>query len=349
MHIDCSRSDKNKQKKCRGSLTVEAVLTFPVFLCFFILLIYFIKLACINISLNHAAAETAKHIASSCYPVTYVNRFEDEIFPREGYIGSIIKNEVKKADSYILYGSKNEYSDFLSKILSGEAGEKDFSCLMNEFAENILKKGLQNMVLDETADDYFTVKVQAEYKAAEVLMKKFISDKIMDSDNLKVVFVNLPQSNTEYRIKNNSVWYKNICDKIGYKPGQNEVVIAIEYKTDISLPFISTREIKITKKAVEKAWVNGSYTAYNPLKLFNKSTGSNSKTKSDNGSSKDESEKSEESDSEVVYITRTGTRYHKNGCMYLRKSKIAITKREAIKKGYVPCKICIGGQKPFGK
>lgn len=42
---------------------------------------------------------------------------------------------------------------------------------------------------------------------------------------------------------------------------------------------------------------------------------------------------------EIVYVTNTGTKYHRDGCSYL-KSKKAITKTEAIKKGYSACSRC---------
>lgn len=42
----------------------------------------------------------------------------------------------------------------------------------------------------------------------------------------------------------------------------------------------------------------------------------------------------------VVYITKTGEKYHKDGCRYLRQSKIKTTKKEAIKNGYGACKVC---------
>ena len=41
-----------------------------------------------------------------------------------------------------------------------------------------------------------------------------------------------------------------------------------------------------------------------------------------------------------VYITRTGAKYHRNGCRYLRKSQIAISKSNAVKRGYRACKVC---------
>lgn len=43
---------------------------------------------------------------------------------------------------------------------------------------------------------------------------------------------------------------------------------------------------------------------------------------------------------ETVYITRTGEKYHEDGCHHLRKSKFGIDREEAIRKGYTPCKNC---------
>ena len=43
---------------------------------------------------------------------------------------------------------------------------------------------------------------------------------------------------------------------------------------------------------------------------------------------------------EIVYITRTGTKYHRAGCSSLRKSAIPISKKDAVARGYSPCKRC---------
>ena len=45
-------------------------------------------------------------------------------------------------------------------------------------------------------------------------------------------------------------------------------------------------------------------------------------------------------DDPIVYITETGTKYHRDGCQFLKKSKIPIKKSEAIKQGYTPCSVC---------
>ena len=42
----------------------------------------------------------------------------------------------------------------------------------------------------------------------------------------------------------------------------------------------------------------------------------------------------------TVYITDTGEKYHADGCRYLKKSKIPISKSDAIARGYGACSKC---------
>lgn len=43
---------------------------------------------------------------------------------------------------------------------------------------------------------------------------------------------------------------------------------------------------------------------------------------------------------QIVYITKTGKKYHKSSCGHLRKSKIAIEKSKAKELGYTACGTC---------
>jgi hypothetical protein len=43
---------------------------------------------------------------------------------------------------------------------------------------------------------------------------------------------------------------------------------------------------------------------------------------------------------QTVYVTRTGKRYHRDGCRYLAMSKIPIGLKDAKAQGYTPCKVC---------
>jgi len=52
------------------------------------------------------------------------------------------------------------------------------------------------------------------------------------------------------------------------------------------------------------------------------------------------SETSKATEDTIVYITKTGKKYHSEGCRYLSKSKIPISLKDAIKQGYTPCSVC---------
>ncbi|MGE5585802.1 MAG: stalk domain-containing protein [Bacillota bacterium] len=42
----------------------------------------------------------------------------------------------------------------------------------------------------------------------------------------------------------------------------------------------------------------------------------------------------------TVYITKTGSKYHRLGCRYLSKSCIPISLEDAKARGYSPCSVC---------
>lgn len=42
----------------------------------------------------------------------------------------------------------------------------------------------------------------------------------------------------------------------------------------------------------------------------------------------------------TVYVTKSGEKYHTDGCRYLVKSKIAISLGDAVAQGYEACKVC---------
>lgn len=44
----------------------------------------------------------------------------------------------------------------------------------------------------------------------------------------------------------------------------------------------------------------------------------------------------------IAYITDTGKKYHNAGCRFLKDSRYEISKSDAEKQGYKPCKVCGG-------
>ena len=74
------------------------------------------------------------------------------------------------------------------------------------------------------------------------------------------------------------------------------------------------------------------------------SSGSSSGSSSRGGSSASvpAAYSSSDDQSETVYVTNTGSKYHSAGCRYLKKSQIPMSLSEAKRQGYTACSVCGG-------
>jgi hypothetical protein len=45
---------------------------------------------------------------------------------------------------------------------------------------------------------------------------------------------------------------------------------------------------------------------------------------------------------DIVYVTVSGEKYHRDGCPYLKSSKIMISLEQAVMEGKTPCSRCFG-------
>ena len=48
----------------------------------------------------------------------------------------------------------------------------------------------------------------------------------------------------------------------------------------------------------------------------------------------------EDEAAQTVYVMRTGKKYHRADCRYLRENRIPIKLKDAVKAGYTPCSVC---------
>lgn len=46
------------------------------------------------------------------------------------------------------------------------------------------------------------------------------------------------------------------------------------------------------------------------------------------------------SEAQTVYVTKTGSKYHRSYCNYLRYSKLSVSLPDAKQQGYTPCSFC---------
>jgi len=335
----------NKKKNCKGALTVEASIALPVFLCFFLLLAFFIKVACINISLEHAVSETAKQMATTCYPIKFFNEMEDSL-AEQGEAITIPKFKAENANISTYLNEGNMSQDIFSNLISGNLSLNGASNILSSIGGSIKedpKNFVKSFLIEVFKGKYYEVKTKAKYFAAKCLMDKFCDENYLDKSKVEYILVELPQASSEFYIRKSDKDLSKICDEIGYVPGCDNVVVSVEYKLEMPFPFFGKKEIVLRYTSVEKAWLSGSNGVYtvSDSKSEENSNNSNSGNGSNNGSSDDDKSK-------IVFVTQMGVKYHKAGCQYLARSCIPIRLEEAESKGYGACKICILGQPRFG-
>lgn len=75
-------------------------------------------------------------------------------------------------------------------------------------------------------------------------------------------------------------------------------------------------------------------------KLAACSKSTSSSDSSDSGHSNSSTSSNSDTQTVTVYITRTGEKYHRDGCRYLSQSKIPVSLSDAKAQGYTTCSVC---------
>jgi len=307
-----------KKQRSKGSVTVEACAVLPVFLSLFFLLLFMVKFICTGMLLEHAVNETAKDIATSAYPISFINEFEDEKL--EQYSGSSIptlKEELEKLGGRF-WGPypMNTLNLILSKDFRGEEAANAIKSVLEDY-----RKGIMGGVVDSITPRYWDMKSSTKYFIADTFIREHLDNPMLDKDSARLRLVEFPQGMAEFEARSQKDMYKSFGLTPGVDFNADDVVIQLEYDYRLRLPFTKELQFKLVHTAVERAWLKGSFGVI----------------------AADEEGFDLEPIERTVYITRTGIRYHLGSCRYLRKSKIPMEMGAATILGYTPCKICRPG------
>lgn len=308
-----------KKLNSRGSITVEACVVFPIFISVFFLLLFLIRFTCIGMALDYAVNEAAKEIAAAAYPISFVNELEDEKLQEYG--NTKIPTLEEELEKLVIGMTGSRFDNMLGAIISEDLKETDFTNAVQDVLKDY-SRGVIGNIIDVMAPAYWDMKSAFKYSAAEAIIRKHLESPLINQENIRLQLVEFPQGREEYSIRSSS----EIYGKLGLIPekdfSRDDIVLQLSYDYKVNLPFLRPLNIQLIHTAVERAWINGSFGIL---------------TADDEGFNL-------ESEGRIVYITRTGIRYHVESCRYLRKSKIPIIIEEAEESGYTPCKVC----KPLG-
>ena len=304
-----------KNSRSKGSITVEACVVLPVFLSLFFLLLFLVKFTCTGMVLDYAVNEAAKEIAATAYPISFINEFEDEKI--EGLGNAQIPSPEGELEKFVNQNWNGSFSNILDVITSRDLDGTEITDALEVVLEDY-NKGIIGGIVDRITPAYWDMKSAGKYIIADSLIKEHLDNPLINQKGARLRLVEFPQGKEEYNARSVS----GIFEKLGLIPdkdfNRDDVVLQLEYDYRVNLPFAAALNVKMVHTAVEKAWIKGSFGIL---------------TADDEGLDL-------EPKGGMVFITRTGIRYHKGSCRYLRKSRIPIEIGEAEGKGYTPCKVC---------
>jgi hypothetical protein len=265
--------------------------------------------------LDYAVNEAAKEIAGAAYPISFINEMEDEKI--EGYKNVKIPTPGEELEKLAEQFGGGSYDNILDGIISDDFKGADLSDALKGILEDY-SKGIIGEIIGEITPAYWDMKSAGKYMIADALIKEHLDNPLINRDKARLRLVEFPQGKEEYRARSGSKVYESFGLAPDKDFGSDDVVLQLEYDYRVNLPFVEALDLKMIHTAVERAWINGSFGIL---------------TVRDEGLNL-------EPEGSIVFITRTGIRYHVGSCWYLRKSKIPIDTGDAEAKGYTPCKVC---------
>lgn len=313
-------------RKEKASLTVEAIISFTIFLTTMFLLLNIVKLVLLMTILNNATAETAKTVATASYPIAIINEMQ------AGQEKKIDNLEPENLEAALKGGVTNS-------VIADLMGGNGLSAVKGS-GISAVKNLIEGFIVEKTRGIVYDLKGHAANYICGNILKSYLDDCGIKVDPALLILrvVKIPETEKEYD------WYHseamNLSEKgeLQAKPSTSssgtdgdfnadDVVICVEYPYKIALPFLPTIELTLRSVAIEHAWLHG--TSSGPKRTEGIKIGDLLFA-----------------GSKPVYVGSAGTggRYHTENCPTLWRGSDRLSIAEAKNRGLTECKVCKPGK-----
>ncbi|WP_432663226.1 pilus assembly protein [Wukongibacter baidiensis] len=323
----------------RGSLTVEAAIVLPIFICAVLTIGFFTKIVYTHEIIQHAITEAVNEMASSSYLYytsgvqnidnTIDSELEEKKQKSQEHLDSITDcyNELNDSVGQLKSDSKNVYEGVgrgdvkgISESISGISSDGQ------NIKENV---GEIQSVIEDIAED-----PKGEMISIAALIAKIGYDKGKTAiGNQLIGYYVKKHGLTDERLKSLDI-DKLDFSKSSYFKSNEDIDVVVKYNVDIPLPIKFTSNIPIVQRATARAWMGGD-DGYS-------------------GEGEDENDGEEEDNDENVYVTllsldrdssESEKRYHINAsCDALNNPADALYLDDAKSKGLKQCNWFIPGE-----
>jgi hypothetical protein len=254
-----SATDTIKGNRCmrRGSVTVEAAIALPVFLCMIISIVFIIKLVYTHELIQHALIETADEMASTSYiyHVSGIQDINDSL--REGMQGraQIFKDQLSTVfDTYIsinnLEGSKagipgnlEETADLINNARENFDRMVDSA---NSTASSPLDE-LKNIACLIASGAFSDIKTELFTPVTRLYMKKYLTTEAITDVDLRLKGLNI----------HNGFKGLDFTESSFLDNADENIDIIVRYSIRLPVPIKILPELVIVQRASARAWTGG--------------------------------------------------------------------------------------------
>jgi hypothetical protein len=211
-------------KDTRGSITIEAAIAFPVFLCVIISIIYLIRVVQINESISYAINGAANEIASASY-LYHISSMEETNKLSAHAIEDMVEDFIAGIEESNPDKNADIEDDWIDNADSFPENHNN-SGVKDDFPEQLKTYGIN--MLKGTFED---LKTDIYIPVTKLYIKKYLPDISLEK---------LDFSHSSF-----------------FEEDTGEIDIIVRYKIGIPVPIKIFPEIIIAQRAAVKAWLGG--------------------------------------------------------------------------------------------
>ena len=223
--------------KIRGSITTEAAIVLPLFLCVIISITFFIKVVYTHEIIQHAICGTADEMAATgyIYSISGLQDIHDSVRDGLGDKSRLFKDHM------------STFFDAYDDIGSIVGNREELAGAVEDIAENPVQE-LESIACSIAAEGFNEVKTQLCIPVVKLYMNKYLRT---DS-----------QKDIDKRLKSlNVVGGLSGMDFSGssfFEDENNDIDIVVKYKISLPVPFEILPDMTMVQRASSRAWLGAS-------------------------------------------------------------------------------------------
>ncbi|HOA97279.1 TadE/TadG family type IV pilus assembly protein [Acetivibrio saccincola] len=249
---------KKSIKENKGALTVEAAISLPLFICVFLSIAFFMRVAYIHNNVQYAINGAANELStySYLYSISGLQALNDEISGKAGEYGESASDHMTGVlEAFDALGSsfqginrKNiDVDDFKNLFEDGSKAVENVASVLSAVKDNPQKEFISVAALFAGAG-YEKIKNELSAPMVRFFMRKYVNESIFNSKGGPGVYISVNEGENPFQAFkfNNRI----------FADGKT-IDIVVSYRIKTVLPINIIPEIHMKQRAIVRGWMSG--------------------------------------------------------------------------------------------